>query len=208
MTKSPSIPGDHHRRILNMSETGGEDEREKEKHEEPVTTAVVHVRPRRKSGEAAPTEQRDKEKPLAFTYDTISKYFGMRLPQAARALGICGTSLKQICRKLGIERWPYPRGGLEEEGEPGGSEQESGSNDTYLTHLHHHITHPPSTLAHQILPSRSVPEFVQGWAVPTTDWLTPNHVTEMAEHSTTFWDMGLFAVSPADLEYLEVREKE
>ena len=179
--KSPSLPGNHHRRISNMSEAGGEDESCLQKmHGEAITTAVVHVRPRRKSGEAAPTEQKDKEKPLAFTYDTISKYFGMRLPQAARALGICGTSLKQICRKLGIERWPYPRGGLEEEGEPGGSEQESGSNDTYLTHLHHHITHPPSTLAHQILPSRSVP----------------------------VWDMGLFAVSPADLDYLEVREKE
>jgi len=195
-----------------MSETGGEDDCcLQEMHAEPITTAVVHVRPRRKSGEAAPTEQRDKEKPLAFTHDTISKYFGMRLPQAARALGICGTSLKQICRKLGIERWPYPRGGLEVEGEPGGPEQESCSNDTHLTHLHTHSTlahHTPSTLAHQILPSRSVPEFVQGWAVPTTDWLTPNHVTEMAEHSTTFWDMGLFAVSPADLDYLEVREKE
>ena len=127
----------------------------------------------------------------------------MRLPQAARALGICGTSLKQICRKLGIERWPYPRGGLEVEGEPGGPEQESGSNDTHVTHLHTH-----STLAHQILPSRSVPEFVQGWAVPTTDWLTPNHVTEMAEHSNTFWDMGLFAVYPADLDYLAVRATE
>jgi len=187
-----------------MSETGGEDENcLQEMHGEAITT--VHVRPRRKSGEAAPTEQRDKEKPLAFTYDTISKYFGMRLPQAARALGICGTSLKQICRKLGIERWPYPRGGLEEEGEP---EQESGSNDTHLPHLHHHITHTPSTLAHQILPSRSVPEFVQGWAVPTTDWLTPNHVTEMAEHCNTFWDMGLLAAPSADLDYLAVRATE
>ena len=34
-----------------------------------------------------------------------------------------------------------------------------------------------------------MPEFVQFCAVPTIDWQTPNHTTEMAEHSSTFSDM-------------------
>jgi hypothetical protein len=47
------------------------------------------------------------------------------------------------------------------------------------------IKYPPSTPVHQILSSRSMPEFLQFCAVPTFDWQTPNHTTEMAEHSIT-----------------------
>jgi len=37
--------------------------------------------------------------------------FGVPQPLAAKELGISLTALKQICRKLGVERWPYQRGG-------------------------------------------------------------------------------------------------
>ena len=37
----------------------------------------------------------------------LSKYFKMPEKAVAKALGICLTSLKKICRQNGINRWPY-----------------------------------------------------------------------------------------------------
>ena len=37
----------------------------------------------------------------------LSKYFKMPEQAVAKALGICLTSLKKICRQNGINRWPY-----------------------------------------------------------------------------------------------------
>lgn len=45
----------------------------------------------------------DKNLPLA----TIKEHFHMRLSDVARKFDCCPTLLKQHCRKLGIERWPY-----------------------------------------------------------------------------------------------------
>eukprot|EP00282_Hemiselmis_andersenii_P047363 CAMPEP_0172079830 /NCGR_PEP_ID=MMETSP1043-20130122/18391_1 /TAXON_ID=464988 /ORGANISM="Hemiselmis andersenii, Strain CCMP441" /LENGTH=52 /DNA_ID=CAMNT_0012741057 /DNA_START=24 /DNA_END=179 /DNA_ORIENTATION=+ len=31
----------------------------------------------------------------------------MPLLDAASSLGICATALKKVCRKLGVQKWPY-----------------------------------------------------------------------------------------------------
>mmetsp|Transcript_26310 Transcript_26310/g.86451 ORF Transcript_26310/g.86451 Transcript_26310/m.86451 type:complete len:188 (+) Transcript_26310:122-685(+) len=42
---------------------------------------------------------------------TLQPLFSMKQEVAAERLGICLTSLKSACRKLGIRRWPYSRKG-------------------------------------------------------------------------------------------------
>jgi hypothetical protein len=59
--------------------------------------------------------------------------------------------------------------------------------------------------AYEMLASSSPPEFVNDWAVPAAVWLTQSEVTEMAERSSTFWDMGWLAAPSAYLDELAVR---
>ena len=66
--------------------------------------------PRRKQG--APGAQRGSprsQQPVKLDYQTIQALFGMPQPNAARMLGIALTTLKQVCRRFGIARWPYTR---------------------------------------------------------------------------------------------------
>ena len=42
---------------------------------------------------------------------TVAQKFGMPQPDAAKQLGISLTSLKLVCRKLGLQKWPYRRPG-------------------------------------------------------------------------------------------------
>jgi hypothetical protein len=42
--------------------------------------------------------------------EAIRALFDLPQPRAASALGISLTALKSVCRKNGIERWPYQRG--------------------------------------------------------------------------------------------------
>lgn len=44
--------------------------------------------------------------PVDIDLETLRSKFGMRLADAAKTLGISITSLKQVCRKLGVVRWP------------------------------------------------------------------------------------------------------
>jgi hypothetical protein len=44
--------------------------------------------------------------PIVYTYDMLKARFHLRLPDAARSLGISETTLKHVCRKLGVARWP------------------------------------------------------------------------------------------------------
>lgn len=44
-----------------------------------------------------------------LTLKEISKHFNTPIQEAAKALGVCPTILKKICRRLGIGRWPYRR---------------------------------------------------------------------------------------------------
>ena len=55
------------------------------------------------------------------------------LPIAARALEISHTSLKKLCRELGIVRWPYVRGGLQRFGHRPGAVQEGNAQETLAT---------------------------------------------------------------------------
>ena len=68
-----------------------------------------HVRlfPRRKLiGGEIPEKGRA---PLKVDMAAIQALFGRPQSDAAKEIGISLTALKQICRKLGIQRWPYQR---------------------------------------------------------------------------------------------------
>ena len=73
--------------------------------------------------------------------------------------------------------------------------------------MHHRAEYVPAP-AYEMLASSSPPEFVNDWAVPAAVWLTQNEVTEMAERSSTFWDMGWLAAPSAYLDELAVRATE
>jgi hypothetical protein len=42
-----------------------------------------------------------------LTHDQVASVFEMPLREAAATLNVCPTSLKRVCRGLGIRRWPY-----------------------------------------------------------------------------------------------------
>jgi hypothetical protein len=91
---------------------------------------IIRLRSRRKTGELTSEKRRHKKStksPLEFTYKKLSLYFMLPLPIAARALDISHTSLKKLCRELGIVRWPYVRGGLHRFGHRLGAVQEEGN---------------------------------------------------------------------------------
>jgi hypothetical protein len=67
----------------------------------------VHLFPRRKAGDTMFPEKG--RLPVKVDRETIQTMFGMPQPDASRALGVSLTALKQVCRKLGITRWPYQR---------------------------------------------------------------------------------------------------
>jgi len=69
----------------------------------------VRLFPRRKlSGGDVPEKGRA---PLKVDIVAIKSLFGRPQSEAAGELGISLTALKQICRKLGVPRWPYQRPG-------------------------------------------------------------------------------------------------
>jgi hypothetical protein len=43
---------------------------------------------------------------VELNLNLLESKFDMRLSDAAKSLGISTTSFKQVCRKLGIARWP------------------------------------------------------------------------------------------------------
>ena len=68
---------------------------------------LVQLYPRRKAGAGAvPAKGR---LPVELTRAAIEAFFGQPQPTAAQELGISLTALKQVCRRLGVERWPYVR---------------------------------------------------------------------------------------------------
>ena len=56
-------------------------------------------------------EPRKGRPPVKVDEGAMRLLFGVPQPLAAKELGISLTALKQICRKLGVVRWPYQRGG-------------------------------------------------------------------------------------------------
>jgi len=45
-------------------------------------------------------------KTASLTIEDVMPLFPIPIREAARRLGICTTLLKQLCRRLGIHRWP------------------------------------------------------------------------------------------------------
>lgn len=41
-----------------------------------------------------------------LTLDVLQTQFGKGLKEAAESLGMCATTLKRACRRLGVKRWP------------------------------------------------------------------------------------------------------
>jgi hypothetical protein len=48
--------------------------------------------------------------PVKVDVGAVRALFNVPQPVAAKSLGISLTALKQLCRKLGVARWPYQRG--------------------------------------------------------------------------------------------------
>jgi hypothetical protein len=69
--------------------------------------------PRRKAGELRNPFPR-RRAPLKVDGHAIQSLFDRRQGEAAKQLGISITAMKQLCRKLGIVRWPYRRQKKEE----------------------------------------------------------------------------------------------
>ena len=69
----------------------------------------VWLFPRRKNGQGASTSTEKGRPPLKVGIESIQPLFGLPQKDAAKALGISLTALKQVCRKLGVVRWPYWR---------------------------------------------------------------------------------------------------
>jgi hypothetical protein len=49
--------------------------------------------------------------PLKVDFAAIEQFLHLPQPEAAKALGISLTSLKLVCRKQGLNKWPYRRTG-------------------------------------------------------------------------------------------------
>ena len=71
---------------------------------------IVRLFPRGKSKAVAHAGPRKARSPMLFSYQAISSLFDRPQKDAAGRLGISLTTLKQVCRKLGVLRWPYTRG--------------------------------------------------------------------------------------------------
>jgi hypothetical protein len=69
----------------------------------------VWLFPRRKNGQGATPSTEKGRPPLKVGIESIQPLFGLPQKDAAKALGISLTALKQVCRKLGVVRWPYWR---------------------------------------------------------------------------------------------------
>eukprot|EP00960_Hanusia_phi_P049316 759490-Hanusia_phi.AAC.5 len=67
----------------------------------------ARVFPRRKRGEpGCYSKGRDG---IRLGYEDITGLFHMRQTEAAKYLGISLTTMKSVCRRVGITRWPYSR---------------------------------------------------------------------------------------------------
>lgn len=76
---------------------------------ESMPTDGVRIFPRRKVGEESALAPKKNRSPVCFDINSVSPFFDVPQSDAAKNLGISLTALKQVCRKLGLSRWPYVR---------------------------------------------------------------------------------------------------
>jgi len=83
-----------------------------------ASMAVVHrgiptnikIFPRRKLGDDEDTVAPFRGRvPMSLSLQTIQSKYAIPQKEAAQSLGISLTAFKQVCRKLGVIRWPYRR---------------------------------------------------------------------------------------------------
>ena len=72
-----------------------------------VVQGAVRLRPVRRTWD----RNREVRGEVELTADALTAFFGMREAEAARSFGVGLTKFKVVCRRLGIERWPYSRRG-------------------------------------------------------------------------------------------------
>eukprot|EP00293_Proteomonas_sulcata_P016982 CAMPEP_0184302320 /NCGR_PEP_ID=MMETSP1049-20130417/12318_1 /TAXON_ID=77928 /ORGANISM="Proteomonas sulcata, Strain CCMP704" /LENGTH=340 /DNA_ID=CAMNT_0026613583 /DNA_START=345 /DNA_END=1367 /DNA_ORIENTATION=- len=68
-------------------------------HSEFLQSAKVHLR-RTSDGPAKPESK-------IISLADLARHFNMPQHRACEALGICTTSMKKLCKKFGLKRWPY-----------------------------------------------------------------------------------------------------
>ena len=62
------------------------------------------IKPRRKKDQKT---KRGETKGVVVTIEVLETVFHMPLHKACKALGVCATAMKRVCRKLGVKKWPY-----------------------------------------------------------------------------------------------------
>lgn len=62
------------------------------------------IKPRRKKDQKT---KRGDTKGVVVTIEVLETVFHMPLHKACKALGVCATAMKRVCRKLGVKKWPY-----------------------------------------------------------------------------------------------------
>lgn len=78
-----------------------------------ATAGEIGIFPRRKAKEPVDTDKgraRSRNpQPVVVNWDSIKPLYNLPMIEAAAQLGISVTALKAVCRRLGLERWPYRR---------------------------------------------------------------------------------------------------
>jgi hypothetical protein len=75
-------------------------------------SGAVRIFPRQKLGDgrtASEPERLRGRRPLLVSREMVEAKFQLKQKDAAIEFGISLTAFKQVCRKLGVDRWPYRR---------------------------------------------------------------------------------------------------
>ena len=75
-------------------------------------SGAVRIFPRHKLGDdrtASELERLRGRSPLLVSHEMVEAKFQLKQKDAAIEFGISLTAFKQVCRKLGVDRWPYRR---------------------------------------------------------------------------------------------------
>jgi len=69
----------------------------------------VSVFPRRKAGDGQSAKRTGFRKPLTLRLEQLEPLYCKPQSIAAKELGVSVTTLKQVCRSLGLDHWPFCR---------------------------------------------------------------------------------------------------